>query len=109
MQGSLNQFQRSKDQSLKNFIAQENAGKLYKLSDGNEEIKPKHPKRVVREYRKKAFRLLPNCCNRCGYNTIIKILEVHHIDKDRGNNNIENLEILCPNCHKANHFLEKTN
>ena len=26
-------------------------------------------------------------------------LEVHHIDGDRTNNNIENLQLLCPNCH----------
>lgn len=26
-------------------------------------------------------------------------LEVHHIDGDRTNNNEENLQLLCPNCH----------
>jgi hypothetical protein len=26
-------------------------------------------------------------------------LEVHHIDGDRTNNDYENLELLCPNCH----------
>lgn len=26
-------------------------------------------------------------------------LEVHHIDGDRTNNNINNLQLLCPNCH----------
>lgn len=26
-------------------------------------------------------------------------LEVHHIDGDRSNNSLENLKILCPNCH----------
>ena len=26
-------------------------------------------------------------------------LEVHHIDGDRTNNNLENLQLLCPNCH----------
>jgi hypothetical protein len=26
-------------------------------------------------------------------------LELHHIDGNRGNNRIENLSILCPNCH----------
>lgn len=26
-------------------------------------------------------------------------LEVHHIDGDKINNNLENLQLLCPNCH----------
>jgi hypothetical protein len=26
-------------------------------------------------------------------------LEVHHIDGDRTNNKVENLQLLCPNCH----------
>ena len=26
-------------------------------------------------------------------------IELHHIDGDRTNNKIENLQLLCPNCH----------
>lgn len=26
-------------------------------------------------------------------------LELHHIDGDRNNNNLENFQLLCPNCH----------
>jgi len=57
-----------------------------------------------RTYRIRAMKELPNLCNRCGYNTIVKILQVHHIDKDRDNNEISNLEILCPNCHCEEHY-----
>ena len=28
------------------------------------------------------------------------VLEVHHIDENRNNNDISNLVILCPICHK---------
>ncbi len=56
------------------------------------------------DYRNLAFRYLPNKCNRCGYNANPKILQVHHIDHDRSNNNIGNLEILCPNCHCEEHW-----
>lgn len=28
-------------------------------------------------------------------------LEVHHIDKNRTNNNPSNLQLLCPNCHSV--------
>ena len=47
-------------------------------------------------------------CNRCGYNEYTAILEVHHIDGNRNNNVLENLEVLCPNCHKIRHYVENT-
>lgn len=28
-------------------------------------------------------------------------LELHHVDGDRKNNNLENLELWCPNCHST--------
>lgn len=45
-------------------------------------------------------------CNRCGYNDHPEILVIHHRDKDRSNNIIENLEILCPNCHAFEHYAD---
>lgn len=51
-------------------------------------------------YRRNAFDAYPHCCAICGYNEETDILEVHHIDENRQNNNIHNLIILCPNCHK---------
>lgn len=51
-----------------------------------------------------AARNMINQCNRCGYNTEPKILGVHHIDRNRKNNDISNLEILCPNCHSLEHL-----
>ncbi len=39
-------------------------------------------------------------CNRCGF---AEVLEVHHKDRNRLNNSIDNLEILCPNCHAMEH------
>lgn len=41
-------------------------------------------------------------CERCGFDNIIA-LEVHHKDKNRNNNKLENLEILCCNCHTIHH------
>lgn len=58
-------------------------------------------------YRSKAFRELPNHCEICGYNKLINILQVHHKDRDRTNNDINNLQILCPTCHHENHFEQK--
>ncbi len=46
-------------------------------------------------------------CERCGYDKR-EILHVHHKDRDRGNNELNNLELICPNCHYEEHYLEKS-
>jgi len=42
-------------------------------------------------------------CNRCGYNEYPQVLEIHHKDRDRENNEMDNLEALCPTCHNVEH------
>ncbi len=40
-------------------------------------------------------------CEKCGIlNKDKRFFDVNHIDGDHDNNNIENLELLCPNCHR---------
>ena len=46
-------------------------------------------------------------CQNCCYNKIKEILEVHHIDRNRKNNKIDNLILICPNCHSEEHFFKK--
>ncbi|MFA6524571.1 MAG: HNH endonuclease signature motif containing protein [Candidatus Paceibacterota bacterium] len=46
-------------------------------------------------------------CERCNYNRY-EILQIHHKDRNRINNDKENLEIICPNCHYEEHLLEKS-
>ncbi|MFA6397933.1 MAG: HNH endonuclease signature motif containing protein [Candidatus Paceibacterota bacterium] len=46
-------------------------------------------------------------CERCNYNKY-EILQVHHKNRQKTDNRIENLEIICPNCHYEEHFLEKS-
>ncbi len=43
-------------------------------------------------------------CEKCGYNKVPKILGVHHIDRNRDNNNKDNLIVLCPMCHSLEHL-----
>lgn len=43
-------------------------------------------------------------CTCCGYDRVKEVLEVHHKDCDRSNNNLSNLETLCPTCHKERHY-----
>jgi 5-methylcytosine-specific restriction endonuclease McrA len=44
-------------------------------------------------------------CERCGYKKY-EILNVHHKDRNRSHNTLDNLELLCPNCHAEEHYLE---
>jgi hypothetical protein len=51
-------------------------------------------------YRKIAFQIHGQCgCSICGYDKVLKILQVHHLDHNRCNNSPENLAVVCPNCH----------
>ena len=50
-------------------------------------------------YRKLAFAHYNSLCAHCGFG-IPAVLEVAHIDSNRQNNEVGNLVILCPNCHK---------
>lgn len=54
--------------------------------------------------RKYLFRKYNNKCQRCGWgetnkSTGLVPLQIHHIDGDALNNDINNIELLCPNCH----------
>lgn len=58
-------------------------------------------KKFIRKY---LFEINNNKCQLCGWgqeNPYSKTipLEVHHIDGNYRNNKIENLQLLCPNCH----------
>ena len=62
----------------------------------------------VPEYRKKAFAAYPHKCSECGWDTYSDVLQVHHMDKDRTNNSVNNLVILCPNHHAIWHYLDRS-
>jgi len=55
----------------------------------------------VRAFLKRSGRL--SKCQICGFDSVPEIMGVHHIDRNRKNNNIENLMVLCPNCHSIEH------
>jgi len=64
----------------------------------------------VRDQRAIKLRLIEDRggqCGRCGYSKV-EILHVHHRDRDRKNNDDSNLELICPNCHYEEHYLEKS-
>lgn len=46
--------------------------------------------------------LKETCCEKCKietWNNQIISLELHHLDGDNTNHSLQNLQILCPNCH----------
>lgn len=94
----------TKSKSSLYFCCREHKDQAQKIG-GIKEIQPHHYGTGHSRYREKAFKFLPNKCNRCGYNRYISILDVHHIDKNRKNSNLDNLEILCRNCHGEEHYL----
>lgn len=52
-------------------------------------------------------KILGNKCKKCGWDKEVGILELHHIDRNRYNNTIDNLQLLCPICHSLEHFKAK--
>lgn len=50
-------------------------------------------------YRERALKHYGAKCKYCSY-SVLPVLEVHHIDHNRKNNNIKNLMVVCPTHHK---------
>tara|TARA_R110002126_G_scaffold1738_3_gene10438 strand:+ start:8026 stop:8499 length:474 start_codon:yes stop_codon:yes gene_type:complete len=57
-------------------------------------------------YRAKALRSYGSLCGNCGESRL-HVLQVHHKDGDRQNNEVDNLEVLCANCHLDTHYLHR--
>lgn len=54
-------------------------------------------------YRQIARRAHGKVCIACGYDRSNRVLQVHHIDKNKHNHSPENLAVLCPTCHREIH------
>lgn len=84
------------------FCCREHKDLAQKSSSGIEEMRPFSyidGRRI--DYRKL---VVLTQCDRCGYDDVKDILVVHHKDRNRSNNRMGNLEVLCPNCHDTEHF-----
>jgi hypothetical protein len=59
----------------------------------------------IRALKKRVIDARGTACQRCGYANV-DILVIHHIIRrsDGGSDELENLELICPNCHAEVHF-----
>jgi 5-methylcytosine-specific restriction endonuclease McrA len=87
------------------FCSSSCAGVARRIGTGLEDMQLSHYNMGKGTYRERALRNLKPVCARCGYNKYESVLEVHHIDRNRTNNVVDNLEILCPTCHREDHYL----
>ena len=80
----------------------------YDYSSFKENSYKKNGKYII----KPLFKLRGRKCECCGLEEWLGKsinLEVHHIDGDRTNNSLENLQLLCPNCHSYTPNFRKKN
>ena len=88
------------------FCCRQHKDLAQRLTSGEvfDKIRPEHYGKIdqmtISNYRKKAFYNFEHKCAICGWNEDESILEVHHIDQNRQNNQLSNLIILCPICHR---------
>lgn len=103
-------------QSFRNLAKELELDTSHFLGQGHSKGKTIGPKRSVEEYLNneapaKSYRLknrllkegyLQHICSNCNLTTWLggpMPLELHHIDGNSRNNNLQNLTLLCPNCH----------
>lgn len=78
------------------------AGIKYKLNDfRKDKVKSQQALKL------RLLKIRGSVCGRCDYDKR-EILQVHHKDRNRNNNDLSNLELICPNCHYEEHYLEKS-
>lgn len=76
------------------------AGISYKIRSPYDKVKAQQSLKL------RLLKLRGNKCERCDYDKHY-ILQMHHKNRNRGDNSMENLELICPNCHYEEHHKKK--
>ena len=84
------------------FCCREHKDLAQRLDSGEEfqTMRPEHYGEITTKYRELAFRNYEHKCAVCGYAEDEDLLEVHHINENHSDNELSNLIILCPLCHR---------
>ena len=102
--------------TIKKYVKMHDIDTSHFIGQGHAKGKKFAPKRGLDEYFDNSFpisshrlrqRMLSegykkHMCERCGLHTWQNEdipLELHHVDGNRENNSLENIQFLCPNCH----------
>lgn len=70
-----------------------------RIDGGIPAVFPAHFDQGTTSYRARAFRAYGKVCSQCAYKEDSRMLDVDHIDSDRKNNTLDNLQVLCVWCH----------
>jgi len=77
------------------------AGIKYKIGSPRDKVKSQQALKL------RLLKARGTKCERCNY-VKYEILQIHHKDRNRNHNDLSNLELICPNCHYEEHFLENS-
>ena len=101
-----NRSKKSISKSGLQFCCRKCKDEAQKIGNGFDQIQPPHyGQRVRSDYRSIALENVDHIqCVRCGYDKISSNVVVHHKNRDKTNNDISNLELLCRNCHYEEHM-----
>ena len=76
------------------------SGIKYKISSPHDKVKAQQALKL------RLLKLRDNKCERCNFDKYY-ILQMHHKNRNRNDNSIENLELICPNCHYEEHHFRR--
>ena len=60
---------------------------------------------TIRRIKVRILKLRGNKCERCDYNNPA-VIQVHHKNRNKKDNRLINLELICPNCHYEEHYVK---
>jgi len=104
------EYSQSKAKSGLFFCCKDHKDKGQMLDFGLTDLHPDHygNGNGIHTYREKALNHYGAVCSVCSYDKHPIVLQVHHIDIDRNNNHIDNLQVVCPTCHCELHYLSNS-